>query len=164
MALTDWMVATGELKANYDYVVALNGSELGADTITPDDVRESVTLRVAVGDLLHDEINRLTLARSAGEGALYYAAHLQLRLPAAEADPISRGISVEREYFSAERPGEPVTSARAGEVVTVRVTITAHEDINYFVLEDPIPAGTEPVDTSLLTTSGAPAAGSAPNV
>ena len=154
MALTDWMVATGELKANYDYVVALNGSELGADTITPDDVRESVTLRVAVGDLLHDEINRLTLARSAGEGALYYAAHLQLRLPAAEADPISRGISVEREYFSAERPGEPVTSARAGEVVTVRVTITAHEDINYFVLEDPIPAGTEPVDTSLLTTSG----------
>ena len=86
---------------------------------------------------------------------LYYAAHLQLRLPAAEAEPVSRGISVEREYFSVEQPGEPVTSAQAGEVITVRVTITAHQDINYFVLEDPIPAGTEAVDTSLLTTSGA---------
>lgn len=25
MALTDWMVATGELQANYEYSVALNG-------------------------------------------------------------------------------------------------------------------------------------------
>lgn len=50
-----------------------------------------MTLRVAVGDLLRDEINRLTLARSAGEGVLYYAAHLKLRLPAAEAQPVSRG-------------------------------------------------------------------------
>ena len=155
MALTDWMVATGELQANYEYSVALNGEGLGAGAITPADVRESVTLRVAVGDLLRDEINRLTLARSAGEGVLYYAAHLKLRLPAAEAQPVSRGISVERAYFTADRPGEPVTSAQAGDVITVRVTITTYQDITYFALEDPIPAGTEAVDTSLLTTSGA---------
>ncbi len=97
MALTDWMVATGELNPSYDYAVALNGAGLDEGAITPEDVRESVTLRVAVSDLLLDEVNRLTLARSAGEGVLYYAAHLQLRLPAAEAQPISRGISVERE-------------------------------------------------------------------
>jgi len=155
MALTDWMVATGELQANYDYAVVLNGGALAEGAITPADVRDSVTLRVAVGDLLRDEINRLTLSRGAGEGVLYYAAHLKLRLPAAEAKPVSRGISVQREYFTRARPGEPVTSAPAGEVITVRVTITAHQDITYFVLEDPIPAGTEPVDTSLLTTSGA---------
>ena len=155
MALTDWMVATGELNPSYDYAVALNGAGLAEGAITPEDVRESVTLRVAVGDLLLDEVNRLTLARSAGEGVLYYAAHLQLRLPAAEAQPISRGISVEREYFSADQPGQPVTSAQVGELITVRVTITAHQDIPFFVLEDPLPAGTEGVDTSLLTTSGA---------
>jgi len=40
-------------------------------------------------------------------------------------------------------------------VITVRVTITTYQDITYFALEDPIPAGTEAVDTSLLTTSGA---------
>ena len=40
-----------------------------------------------------------------------------------------------------------------GDVITVRVTITLPQDIYYFVLEDPIPAGTEPIDTSLLTTS-----------
>jgi uncharacterized protein YfaS (alpha-2-macroglobulin family) len=38
-------------------------------------------------------------------------------------------------------------------VITVRVTLTLPQDIYYFVLEDPIPAGTEGVDTSLLTTS-----------
>jgi len=114
MALTDWMVATGELQANYEYSVALNGEGLGAGAITPADVRESVTLRVAVGDLLRDEINRLTLARSAGEGVLYYAAHLKLRLPAAEAQPVSRGISVERAYFTADRPASRSRPPRPG--------------------------------------------------
>jgi hypothetical protein len=50
-------------------------------------------------------------------------------------------------------PNQPVTAAAMGDVITVRVTMTLPQDIYYFVLEDPVPAGTEPIDTSLLTTS-----------
>ncbi|MEB2286532.1 MAG: Ig-like domain-containing protein [Anaerolineae bacterium] len=153
MALTDWMVASGELRGDYTYSVAINGAGLGAGTVTPETVREGQVLHVAVRDLLRDEINRVTIARSAGEGVLYYTAHLKTRLWASEARPISRGVTVSREYFRADDPSTPVTSAQVGDVITVRVTITLPQEIYYFVLEDPIPAGTEPVDTSLLTTS-----------
>ncbi|MGQ9848669.1 MAG: Ig-like domain-containing protein [Aggregatilineaceae bacterium] len=153
MALSDWMVASGELRGNYDYQAVLNGQALTEGTVTPDTVREGQVLRVAVRDLLRDEINRLTISRSAGEGVLYYTAHLKTRLWASEARPISRGITVAREYFLADDPDTPISSAAVGDVITVRVTITLPQEIYYFVLEDPIPAGTEPVDTSLLTTS-----------
>ncbi len=153
MALTDWMVATNELQGNYDYALAVNSSELAEGTVTPDNIREGKVLKVEVKDLLKDEINRVTFVRGEGEGVLYYTAHLNVRLWAAEADPISRGISVSREYFLGSDREQPVTGATIGDVLTVRVTITAPQDIYYFVLEDPLPAGTEPVDTSLLTTS-----------
>ena len=153
MAFTDWMKASGELEGDYDYAVTLNRELLAEGTVTPESVREGRTLRVAVADLLRDEANRLTFVRGEGEGVLYYTAHLGLRLLASEAEAISRGISVSREFFIEDDPTTPVTQAQVGDVITVRVTMTLSQDIYYFVLEDPIPAGTEPVDTSLLTTS-----------
>jgi hypothetical protein len=153
MSLTDWMVASGELKGNYTYAVALNGGGLGEGTVTPDTVREGTVLRIQVKDLLRDEINRLTVNRSDGDGALYYTAHLNVRLWASEAKAISRGVSVSRQYYLADDPQTPITQAKVGDVITVRVTLTLPQDIYYFVLEDPIPAGTEAIDTSLLTTS-----------
>ncbi len=153
MALTDWMVSTGELHGNYEYAVALNHNELQTGQVTPDNVREGQVLRVEVKDLLLDEVNRLTLVRGEGDGVMYYTAHLNVRLPAAEVKPISRGLTVQREYYLADKPGVPIDHAQVGDVITVRVTMTLPQDIYYFVLEDPIPAGTEPLDTSLLTTS-----------
>lgn len=153
MALTDWMVSTGELRGSYDYALTVNGAPLTEGTVTPDTVRDGEVLEVQVRDLLLDEINRVTVIRSEGDGVLYYTAHLKTRLWASEAKPISRGVTVQREYFLADSAGETITEAQVGDVITVRVTMTLPQDIYYFVLEDPIPAGTEPVDTSLLTTS-----------
>lgn len=155
MGLTDWMIASGELRGNYDYALTLNRDTLTEGTVTPETVRNGEVLRVAVKDLLLDEANRLTFIRGEGEGVLYYTAHLNVRLWASEAKPISRGLGVQREYFLADKPGEPVTEARVGDVITVRVTMNLSQDIYYFVLEDPVPAGTEPINTSLLTTSQA---------
>lgn len=153
LALTDWMVLTGELEGSYSFNVALNRDSILSGEITPDNVRDENTLRVEVNDLLIDELNRLVISRSEGTGALYYTAHLDLRLPASEVDALNRGVNVERQYYLEGDPQTPVTSATVGDTINVRLTITLTEDIYYFVLEDPIPAGTEPVDTNLLTTS-----------
>ncbi len=153
IALTDWMVRTGELQGQYDYSVSLNRSSLAQAIVTPETVRDGQAVQVAVQDLLRDEVNRLVIARSEGKGALYYTTHLNLRLPAAETPALSRGITVSREYFAADDPDTRIDTAAIGDIITVRVTITAPQDIYFFVLEDPIPAGTEGVDTSLLTTS-----------
>ena len=153
MGLTDWMKASGELEGNYDYAVTLNGDLRTEGTVTPETVRDGQTLQVAVKDLLLDEANRLTVIRGEGDGVLYYTAHLSLRLLASEAEPISRGITVSREYFGEDDPTAPIAQAQVGDLITVRVTMTLPQDVYYFVLEDPLPAGTEPVDTSLLTTT-----------
>jgi uncharacterized protein YfaS (alpha-2-macroglobulin family) len=117
-------------------------------------VREGQKLVIEVGDLLLDEINRVTVIRGEGEGALYYTAHLRLRLDANEVDAINRGVGITREYFIGDSD-TPVTEAMMGDIITVRLTVTIPETIYYFVLEDPLPAGTEALDTSLLTTTRA---------
>ena len=82
MALTDWMVVTGELKPNYTFNVALNGKAITSDQkASPDTVRQSLALQVGVKDLLAEQINKLTIQRSAGAGNLYYTAHLTAYLP-----------------------------------------------------------------------------------
>ncbi|PJF43729.1 MAG: hypothetical protein CUN55_07595 [Phototrophicales bacterium] len=153
LALTDWMVLTGELQGNYEFAVTLNDATILEGSVTSDNVREENSLRVEVEQLLMGELNRLAISRSEGEGALYYTAHLDLRLPASGVDAISRGVTVTRTYYNTADPQTPITSATVGDTITVQLTITLTEDIYYFVLEDPIPAGTEPLDTGLLTTS-----------
>ena len=159
IAFTDWLLLTGELEGSYTYSLSLNRETLAEGDVSPETTREGQALRVAVGELLRDAVNRVTVARGEGEGALYYTAHLDLRLPAADVSALSRGISVQREYFIADEWGAVeddaarVTGAQLGDTITVRLTITLPHDVYYFVLEDPLPAGTEAVDTGLLTTS-----------
>jgi hypothetical protein len=40
-----------------------------------------------------------------------------------------------------------------GDVIQVRLTVIAPHDLYYVVVEDPLPAGAEPIDVSLETTS-----------
>ena len=45
----------------------------------------------------------------------------------------------------------PITQAHVGDLVQVRLTIIAPNDLYYAVIEDPIPAGTEGVNPNLTT-------------
>ena len=97
----------------------------------------------------------MEIARTAGDGVLYYTAHLQAYLPVDEVQALNRGIIVGRTYEMAdcEEDCAPVTSAQVGDLLRVRLTIIAPYDLHYVIVEDPFPAGAEPVDTSLQTTS-----------
>ncbi len=64
--------------------------------------------------------------------------------------PINRGLGFNRVYLL---NGKPVTSARVGDVLTVALDITVPHNLYYAVINDPIPAGTEAVNTQLKTTS-----------
>ncbi len=46
-----------------------------------------------------------------------------------------------------------MTGGRVGDEITVTLTIIAPNDLNFVVVEDPIPAGAEAVDPRLATTS-----------
>jgi uncharacterized protein YfaS (alpha-2-macroglobulin family) len=171
IALTDWMKVTGELNADYTWTAKLNDQDFGSGVGSQDTLRDPVVLTKAVKDMLLDQANALTIEMKAsdkqtGAGKLYYTAHLQTFLPVEEVKSLARGISVGRQYFNADdkcfkprKPGEepipctPVTSAKVGDVLQVRLTIVAPTDLYYVKVEDPFPAGADAVDTTLKTAS-----------
>jgi uncharacterized protein YfaS (alpha-2-macroglobulin family) len=158
LGLTNWMIATGELQADYSYSVDLNGKPLTEGMANKVNVGQEVKLRTAVKDLLLDQANALTIKRSAaagqsGQGRLYYAANLKYYLPVNRIKAMDRGIVISREYRLVDQPDKTITQAKIGDVIEVRLTLIAPNDLHYVVVEDPLPAGCEALDTSLETTS-----------
>ncbi len=158
IGLTDWMVASGELAADYSWRVVLNDAELGRGVADVSTLSQPVELQAAVARLLVDRANRLRIARMAGagqsgEGRLYYTTHLQYYLPVDAIKARDRGIVIARRYVLADDPKRPITQAKVGDIIQVELTIVAPNDLNYLVVEDPLPAGAEAVDVSLRTTS-----------
>ena len=152
MALTDWMTATGELNANYRFEAALNGQMVSGVDVNQANLRTPDKLTFDISQLLKDQLNRLTIARSDGPGSLYYSAHLKVSLPVDQVKALDQGISLTRAYFKPDDLHTPVMEAAQGDVLLARITIVAPHDLHYLVVEDPLPAGLEAVDDSLLTS------------
>jgi uncharacterized protein YfaS (alpha-2-macroglobulin family) len=165
MGLTEWMVASGELEGNYTWRVTLNEKALGAGTVNTENIDETTRLRVEVGELLTDAVNRLAIERdvipdaaepveTGSPGRLYYAAYLTYYKPVEEVQALDRGIRVSREYRRLnDDSGQPISEAKLGDVIEVRLTLEAPNDLHYVLVEDPLPAGAEAINTSLATTS-----------
>lgn len=153
MALTDWMLASGELNADYRYSVALNDTEQYAGVATPQTIRDSQRLSIPLDNLQKTGVNALVFNRDAGDGALYYTAHLRAFLPVTALEPLNRGIILQRQYsLQGDANNQPITSGRVGDIVRVRLTIILPNDLHYVVIEDPLPAGAEAINPDLETS------------
>ena len=157
IALTDWMVETGELDANYSFEAILNDAEIASDDVSRATVQDNTKVEIPIADLIADATNTLTIARSDGNGRLYYTAHLEVHQPVDEVEPADRGIIVSRRYTLASCEDglacPEVREAKLGDVIRVDLTIIAPNDLYYVMVEDPLPAGGEAIDTGLATTS-----------
>ncbi|HWQ83826.1 MAG TPA: alpha-2-macroglobulin family protein, partial [Anaerolineales bacterium] len=153
LALTRWMVASGELNADYRYAVALNSNQLGDGTANAGNLRQTSEIKVDVNELLLGEANRLAIARDEGPGSLYYTAHLYVALPVEEVQALDQGIVVSRSYYSLDDPQTPIQEANIGDLLLARLTIVAPNTLHYLLVEDPWPAGLEGVDQSLNTST-----------
>jgi uncharacterized protein YfaS (alpha-2-macroglobulin family) len=167
IGLTDWLVVSGELQADYAWQVSLNGAELGQGSVDRTNLEQTQQLQVEVKDLLADMVNRLAVeldvaAGSADEtGRLYYAAYLTYYKPIQEVKALDRGIYVSRQYSLLSpslsegegRGGGAISAAQVGDFIKVKLTLVTPTDLHYVLVEDPFPAGAEGVDSSLATTS-----------
>ena len=157
IALTDWMVATGELEAQFDLALDIDGVERLSARVTPDNASEEQTFSWPLSDAVDPASTLMTVSRGPGNGRLYYTAHLQVHLPVPEIEPLARGIVVERRYVAAScdlgGACDEVDRAAVGETVRVRLTLIAPHDLYYVVVEDPLPAGCEAIDPELATTT-----------
>ncbi|MBI4499275.1 MAG: alpha-2-macroglobulin, partial [Chloroflexi bacterium] len=154
LALTDFLEVRGETRGNYAYLVMVNDRQVGTGRVEGARGLEPQRLVVAVRDLLLDEENRVNIARNGSGGPLYYTMHLQYFPDAEYIESVSEGLSIAREYSLADdEDGRPVQEARAGDVIKATITLVAPQDLHFVTVEDPFPAGLEPIDASLKTTS-----------
>ncbi len=166
--LIAYMRASGELQGDFPYTVALNGEILLEARVDETTMDESRQLQINIADLLVEHGNRLVIERlppdgdDAGEGRLYYTAHLRYFLPAAQVEAEDRGIIVARQYERVDNEegndgdhpeASSLSGASVGDTIRVKLTVIAPDDLYYVVVEDPLPAGCEAVDMSLETTS-----------
>jgi hypothetical protein len=88
-----------------------------------------------------------------GDGRLYYAASLSYARDALPDAPLERGFFVEREYRPLDGGGPALVEAGGDVLVTLTVVVTGRR--HFVAVEDPLPAGLEPVNLSLKTSSHA---------
>ncbi|MDX2163293.1 MAG: Ig-like domain-containing protein [bacterium] len=159
LALTDWSLISGDTTPAYLYSVALNGDELAAGQ--PDDPTRPV-LDTAIPVEALEPSNTLNITREPGNGALYYTAFLRAFLPVDQVEPVNDGLYIERRYtLLGDETERPITEARVGDEIQVRLTLIAPGDLNFVVVTDPIPAGTDAVNPELAT---APQIGTRPEL
>ncbi len=69
--------------------------------------------------------------------------------------PLENGLFVQR-WFEPFAGGGQATKFYAGDLVRVRVRVATNQERQWAAFEVPLPAGLEPVDTSLATTAKLP--------
>lgn len=150
LALTDWLNYSKEFESSYSYAVGVNGDSLAQGQASVENLTTSINVEIT-DEQLSEQVNYLVIARGAGTGNLYYTAYLNAELPVKDVKALDRGIIVSRQYFSIDDAKNPIAEVQRGDLVNVRVTIVAPAALHYVVVNDPLPAGLEAVDSSLLT-------------
>ncbi|MBK8985474.1 MAG: Ig-like domain-containing protein [Chloroflexi bacterium] len=158
LALTDWLAATEELDANYDWALTVNLQPAAAGFFSEANVTERVYESIPMNQLVVGDTNFLGFERGSGDGRLYYNLHLNAYLPAESVQSTNRGIIVQRAYYDAACDPTtttclPINSIAAGGQVRVELTIIAPNNLLYAVVSDPLPSGAEGIDPGLETTS-----------
>ncbi|HOG28560.1 MAG TPA: MG2 domain-containing protein [Vicinamibacterales bacterium] len=153
LGLLDLMKARRETGAPSEVEVVVNGASIGTHRFAagslaaPDPVAFSVPAQAG-----RNTVRLVTR----GEGAIYWSVQAAYYdTGAARERTGSHALALQREYFSLA----PVTvkgrvvyratalrgPAQPGDLLLVRLTAAGARDWRYLVLEDPIPAGTEPI-------------------
>lgn len=154
LALARVLEATEEVEADYMYSASVNGREIISGRARGPSLLSAVEATEPVEELRADRSNALEIKRSAGEGPLYYQAHLSVSRPAVDVAPYGNGMSLSRVYSYDEGEEELTFTRHASttELITVHLTLSVEEDMYYLKIKDTIPSGAEILDTRLKTT------------
>jgi len=165
IALSEYIAQSGELEADYSYRAVLDGKTLKEGAVGRDNLADPISIVTALADLKLGDKSQLTLQRQTasgqtGKGRLYYTLRMRYYQDAATVQALDQGVGVQREYIAVASDtlsptGKLISEVKLSDVVQVRLTLTVPEDMDYFAVEDMLPAGLEPLDASLKTTSAA---------
>lgn len=158
LGLCDYLKSSGELAADFECEVRVNGVSVARRSFEPRTALASPFV-VEVDAALVRGANEIEFIRTRGSGALYFAIEARCFNQEEPIRAAGNEIFVRREYFALEpgrtllrgvvlqrralRDGESVASGTRIETV---VSLEAKNDLEYVLLEDLKPAGLEAVD------------------
>jgi len=87
-----------------------------------------------------------------GTGTLFYLMRLRYASTEIMKSPLDQGFNVDRTYMTPDGT-KPVTTFKAGEMIKVTLKIRNTKERRFVAVTDPIPAGTEPVESWFATTA-----------
>jgi hypothetical protein len=148
--LTKYLARRGELKPDYVATVFLNDRKVLERRFSAADAMATQPLTLTIADAELRPENRIRVELK-GTGRLSLGANWEWRTLAVPTEV--EGPRLRREYFvlRQERSGGKVTwspvplegAARPGDLLGVRLTVDSARALDYVLIEDPIPAGTE---------------------
>jgi len=154
-AMVDYLKSSKELEPNYSVKISVNGEMILEKQMTKEDVFQKDLKFVIDGTKLRTGQNDIKIEKS-GPGKVYVASDLRYYTSEGTIQPRENGFRVQKEYFKLEKYtpyNEEKIQYRAryfdgqvksGDEILVKVRVEAKErDLQYFMLEDPIPAGCE---------------------
>ncbi len=151
-ALIDYVKASRELEPDYSVTVRVNGTEVYSKRMTRADIfAPEQGVKVDASKLRKGE-NTITVEKS-GNGRLYATARLAYYATGPAVKAADAGFKVQREYYTLRRTlkdgryiytKQPFKgTVKSGEELLVKVKIVPGSSYEYFMLEDPLPAGCE---------------------
>ncbi|MBI3272689.1 MAG: hypothetical protein HYZ53_27120, partial [Planctomycetes bacterium] len=164
-ALCEFARARRELEPDFTATVAYEGIAKKVARVRKDNLFAFDGELSVVGDAVQDGRRRVTIRRE-GTGSLYWSVELRYFTQEEDVQGSSNGVSVTRAYArlvpravkrtvegkeltELEYDRQPLVAGEelaSGEEVEVRLSLEAENEYEYLLVEDPKPAGCEPVD------------------
>ncbi len=119
------------------------------------EIFEGRTLKQAAGSLpigkLPESASSIDISKE-GTGRLYYTVRMHY-YPLDQSRKRDEGFSVQKEVEFLKSENDSLSSIRIGTLAKVRLTISTNQFRSFVVVDDPLPAGFEIVNTSFQTTA-----------
>lgn len=154
-AMVDYLKTSKELEPDYSVKISVNGEMILDKKMTKDDIFKKDLKFVIDGSKLKEGQNDIKIEKS-GAGKVYVSSDLRYYTNETVIQPRENGFRVQKEYFKLEKYSKYNEdeiiyrkryfdgSVKSGDEILVKVRVEAKDkDHQYFMLEDPIPAGCE---------------------
>ncbi|MDP2676538.1 MAG: alpha-2-macroglobulin family protein [bacterium] len=155
-ALTDFLVWKKENESQFDLALVVDQNALGEFSFDKNSILKTFEKFVPIQEIGLGKLRSLVFTKTNKNTApnnYYYDAMLKYYLPVEKISSRDEGFSITRELYRAddEKRSKPVSEAKQGDVLRVRLVITTPTVRNFVSVEDYIPAGMEIVNLRLAT-------------
>ncbi len=151
-ALTKLLLAQKAGSVDEQWKLEVDNQRRDEGAFKTSDLLKQVVNTIPIAEIPKVQDVPVTISKS-GKGNLFYNMNLKYYLPFEQVEPLEQGMVMVRELVDKKGNLLPPDKVSTADEIWVRLILVTPDERHHLVLEDPLPAGFEPVNESLATTS-----------